>query len=167
MSAAQPWAAPGPPPATGRARTGWTAGRIVAIVIGSVLALAGLAMLAFGLFALVIDQTQRDNDGYLTSGRQQFTTAGVALTSDNIELYDVGTDFLGKVLIRGTSGNANRPLFLGIGPTNQVNAYLANVPYSTVNDFSNGNSAGHQPCAGHRRPRCQGAPRSRTSGWRR
>ncbi|MGZ4617783.1 MAG: hypothetical protein ACXV3F_03460 [Frankiaceae bacterium] len=157
MSAAQPWATPGPPPATGRARTGWTAGRVVAIVIGSVLALAGLAILAFGLFALVIDQTQRDNDGYLTSGRQQFATAGVALTSDNIELYDVGTDFLGKVLIRGTS--ANRQLFLGIGPTNQVNAYLANVPYSTVTDFSNGNTqvTNHAPATS--RPLLPGQPR--------
>ena len=90
------------------------------------------------------DQTQRDN-GYLTSGRSQFTTAGVAITSDNIELYDVGTDSLGKVLIRATSSDSGRPLFLGIGPTSQVNAYLANVPYSTVNDFSNGNSRGHQP----------------------
>ena len=162
MSAApQPWAAPGAPPATGRARTGWSAGRIIAIVIGSVLALVGLGMLLFGAFALVIDQTQRDNDGYLTSGHEQFTTAGVALTSDNIELYDLG-DFLGKVLIRGTSGNATKPLFVGIGPTNQVNAYLANVPYSTVTDFSNGNSqvTNHAPATS--RPQLPGQPGQQT-----
>src|SRR5512138_2176947 len=82
MSAApQPWVAPGASPPTGRARTGWTAWRIVAIIIGSVLALVGLGLLAAGAFFLVIDQTQRDNDGYLTSNHEQFTTAGVALTS--------------------------------------------------------------------------------------
>ena len=110
------------------------------MVIGSFLALVSLGMLAIGVVALVADQTQRDN-GYLTSGQSQFTTAGVAITSDNIELYDVGKDLLGKVLIRATSSDSGKPLFLGIGPTSQVNAYLANVPYSTVNDFSNGNSA--------------------------
>ena len=139
-AAPQPWVSPGPPPPTGRARTGWTAGRIVSVVIGSILALVSFGMLAIGVLALVADQTQRDN-GYLTSSQAQFTTAGVAITSDNIELYDVGTDLLGKILIRATSSDSGRPLFLGIGPTSQVNAYLANVPYSTVNDFSNGNSA--------------------------
>ncbi len=140
MSAApQPWAAPGPPPATGKARTGWTAGRIISIIVGSLLALVGVGMLAVGIIALVADQTQREN-GYLTSSQSQFTTSGVALTSENIKLYDVSSDILGKVLIRATSANA-RPLFLGIGPTAQVSAYLQRYSYSTVNDITNSNSA--------------------------
>jgi hypothetical protein len=46
----------------------WTAGRIVLVILGSLAALLGAGLLAGGCGLLWADQTQRDDDGYLSTG---------------------------------------------------------------------------------------------------
>jgi hypothetical protein len=45
---------------------------------------------------------------------------------------------LDRVQIRATGADAARPVFIGIGPADQVAAYLAASPYDIVTDFSSG-----------------------------
>lgn len=130
----------GPP---GRA-TGWTAARIISVVIGSVLALISLGLLTGGGALLWADQTQRQ-DGYLTSSATTYSTRGFALASESIGLHTQGWDWasgvVGKVRIHVTAAGSSQPVFLGIAPTAAANRYLANVPYATVTNFGDDTSA--------------------------
>src|SRR5262249_19350122 len=69
-----PPAAPSRPQAAARP-SGWTGGRITALVIGVLLALVSLALLGGGGTALWADTTQRDTAGYLTTSAHEFATA--------------------------------------------------------------------------------------------
>jgi hypothetical protein len=134
-------AAPPVRPST-TARPPWSAGRITAIVVGVLLVLVSLASLGGGIYGLWADRTQRDG-GYVTSSEQQFSTAGSALVTKPTDLGSAGTGWLyapsvlDKVRIRVTpQGPAS--VFLGIGPTDAVDRYLAGVAQTTITDFWSG-----------------------------
>lgn len=116
------------------ALSGWTAGRVVALVAGSVLLLVSLALLAAG-GALTWADTVQLHSGYLTSGTTAYATNGYALASDRIDL-NVGWGLLdrlvGKVRIRIWPADPSRPLFAGIAPAADAERYLAGVSYTTV-----------------------------------
>jgi hypothetical protein len=61
------------------------------VVIGSIAALLGAAMLAGGGAILWADQTQRD-DGYLTSPRERFESSSYAIVSEPIDLVSSDPD---------------------------------------------------------------------------
>jgi hypothetical protein len=113
-------------PAAGAPAERWGAGRVIALVVGTVVTLIALALLAAGTTAVVYDQTQRDATGYLTTGPSTYATKTHAFVSDS---YRTGTDGIPRGLIgtvRITSVGA-RPVFLGIGPAHAVESYLAGV----------------------------------------
>src|SRR5512132_1767026 len=116
-----------------------SAGRVILIVLGSIGALFGLALLAGGGFLLWADRTQRE-DGYLTTQTERFATPTYALTRTRLEVDTDGTGWVlndswfGKVRIRGESPGANT-LFMGIGPEADVAKYLGNVDHASVQDI--------------------------------
>ena len=127
------------PPAAAEAAPGrhWSAGRIIAIVIGCILALVSLGLLVAGTAGVVIDQTQRDSDGFLMSPRERFATSTYALVSESTDV-DVDTpdwvvdDLIGTVRIQG---NGEKPLFLGIASEEDVAGYLDPVARAVVTDI--------------------------------
>lgn len=130
----------GPPPADqlppGGRRAGWTAGRVVSVVAGSLLGLIVLGLIAAGVAGLVWNGTQRD-DGYLTSSTVQFRSAGYAVSGDRVRVggdVDWGwqSSTLGKVRVRVTSSDPSRPIFVGIAATGDVFRYLSGVEWSRV-----------------------------------
>jgi len=141
-----PWAgAPMPgsvPPAGPRAgRTGWRAGRVVSVVIGSILVLASVGLISGGGFLLWAGQAHRQ-DGYLTTTANTFSTGGYALASDafNVPSQASGAfaSLVGKIRIRATAPNPAQPIFIGIAPAAAVARYLSGVPYATVSGFQPG-----------------------------
>ena len=118
----------------------WTAGRIASLAIGSLLVLISLCLLAAGGTGLWADRTQRD-DGYATTDVHHFATAGSALATKRTELGAAGFGWLyspgilGKVRIRVTPEGSAAPLFVGIGPSADVDRYLATVKHTVVSDF--------------------------------
>jgi hypothetical protein len=116
-------------------RRRWTAGRIVAIVAGSILALISLGLLAGGVGGIVIDQTQRD-EGFLMSPHQDFDTGTYALVSETL---DVGVEtpqwvidnLIGTVRIESESA---RPVFVGIASERDADRYLGGVRRAVVTD---------------------------------
>jgi hypothetical protein len=116
------------------ARSG-TARRTFLLISGGVsiaLALLLLASGATGLWQL----TKRDSSGFFTTNTTTLSTNSYAITSDTL---DVGPetprlfgDHLGTVQIRVTS---DKPVFVGIAPTNDVERYLARVNHQSVTDF--------------------------------
>ena len=119
---------------------GWTAGRSVSVVVGSVLALVALAVLIAGTALLVANRTMRD-DGFLSSGSQQLSSSGYAIVVGDVALDGPGADtamparVIGDVRVRATPGDAATPVFVGIGPAAEVDAYLSGVA-RTVPDAS-------------------------------
>ena len=142
----------GPPPVSGPELTkpsapgrGWTAGRIVSVVMGSSLGLVSLAVLAGGGVATWATNSQRDAAGYLTSGTHTFSTSTHAITSDGIDL-GTSTDWvtpskvLGTVRIRATAVNPSQQIFIGVAPQSQVQSYLAGVDHVVITDWVNDNT---------------------------
>jgi hypothetical protein len=113
-------------------------GRIAVIATGAVAALISTALIVGGLAALWGD-SQRDSDGYLTTDSQRFEAGGRALATENLDV-DLGdadwlaqTDDLGKLKVTAESRD-DRPVFVGLARTSDVEDYLAGVPHSTVDD---------------------------------
>jgi hypothetical protein len=138
-----PTALPGatPPRSAAASRaSGWTAGRIAALVIGTLLVLLSLALLGAGGTALWADRTQRDG-GYVTTDVHEFSTSGAALATVSTELGSAGVGWLyapgllDQVRIRVTPASAGPPLFVGIGPSTEVDRYLAGVSHTVITEF--------------------------------
>jgi hypothetical protein len=145
---AGPVAAPPRPEAAARP-SGWTAGRITALVIGVLLALVALVFLGSGGTVLWADRTQRDA-GYVTTDVHEFSTTGSALTTVPTHLGSAGAGWfyapslLDKVRIRVAPVSSSSALFVGIGPSAAVDRYLVGVSHTVISDFwANGVEATH------------------------
>jgi hypothetical protein len=120
-------------------RSGWTGPRIASVVIGSVLAVAGLGALGAGGTAMWYDH-HRDG-GYIVSTVETRHTDGYAITSDRIELgapssgWQWTRDLIGTVRIRVTGTGAEVGTFVGIAPTDQADRYLNGVPHTVLRDL--------------------------------
>jgi hypothetical protein len=119
------------------AREGGGAGRVVLIVLGSIAAVLAFGLLAGGCALVAIDQTQRDDDGFLMSPSEDFRTPTYAIVSESADIETGGAEwaldaFLGTVRIRSES---ERPVFVGIGPATEVDRYLEGVEHDVVTDL--------------------------------
>jgi hypothetical protein len=127
---------------TGKAAThsGWSAGRVAALALGTLLGLLALTLIGAGGTALWADRTQRDG-GFVTTDLHEFSTSGSALVTDETELGGAGVSWLygpgvlGKVRIRVTPRDAGSRLFVGIGRSGDVNRYLAGVDRTVISKF--------------------------------
>jgi hypothetical protein len=119
------------------------AGRIALIVIGSLLALIGFGMFAGGAALGIFAATQRDDAGYFTTSTQRYDTTTSAVTSQEIDLgAEPGPRWFADrdwatVRLR-VDGIATDEVFVGIGPTADVERYLLDVPHDAVTDLSFG-----------------------------
>ena len=120
--------------------SGWTAGRVTAIVIGAALVLLSLALLGAGGTALWADRTQRDG-GYVTTASRRFSTSGSALATVSTELGSAGIGWLyapsalDKVRIRSHAVEPRPAMFVGIGPSTDVDRYLTGVHRTVIQEF--------------------------------
>ena len=119
--------------------TRWGAGRVLALVLGSILALTSLGLLTGGGALLVVDGVARDDDGYLMSSSKTLTSPGYAVVSESVELAQ-GTGvtipperWLGSLKVEVTAPSATTT-FVGVARSRDVTAYLAGVAHSTVID---------------------------------
>jgi hypothetical protein len=127
-----------PPSDTGK--TGWTAGRVVVLVLGSIAALLGVALVLGGVALILAHASGRDSDGYYTTGTERLATGTHALTAEDIDLGSWGADavpkdVLGHVRVRAERPGG-RPVFVGIGPQGEVDAYLRGVAHAEVTDLN-------------------------------
>ena len=126
---------PGGPPRTGR---------VIALVIGAVLALPAVLMLVGGLALFVAYGTARDDDGYFTATLDRVQSPTSAITAEDIDLdLDPGTpgwvvDWLETdVRLQVTGIDPSRDVFVGVGPEDQVDAYLAGVAHDQIDRIEN------------------------------
>ena len=133
-------------------------GRSIALVVtGSLASLFALGLLAIGTLAFV-GESQKDSDGYLSTHTHQFEGGTRALATENLDVdLDAGdfvldTEDLGKVRLEVESRN-DKPVFVGIARTSDVDNYLAGVSHTTVTDVDTSPfDADYDDHAGDRRP---------------
>ncbi|MFD7074595.1 hypothetical protein ACFU7D_04635 [Nocardioides sp. NPDC057577] len=119
-------------------RSRWTAGRVIAVVAGSVLLVISFGFIAGGA-ALTVASILRDSDGYLMTDVVAISTPGHAITSESISVetgpgVDVPERLIGDTRLVVTSAD-ERPLFVGIGRSEDIAAYLDGVRHSTIDGF--------------------------------
>ncbi|HET9323558.1 MAG TPA: DUF4389 domain-containing protein [Gaiellaceae bacterium] len=116
-------------------------GRIALLVLGCVLALIALASVAGGAFLGWAHLTYRNDDGFYATRHEPFRTDGYAIRSDDLDLGTEGPDWLfeegrlGTIRIDGENVEPGKRLFLGIGPADDVERYLAGADYDVVTDL--------------------------------
>jgi hypothetical protein len=130
--------APPPVPATGR-RPGWTAGRVVSLVVGSVLLFAAAGTLIGGGTLLRADRAQRDG-GYLSTPTGFVRSDGYAVTTEGFRLEGAGFDWavdnvLGRARIEVSPVGGSGPLFVGIAPTAAADGYLDGVAVASLENL--------------------------------
>ncbi len=111
--------------------------RVVLIVLGSILAIFAFGFLAGGCALVAVDQIQRDDDGFLMSPSEEFSSPAYAIVSESADIDTGGAEwvldsFLGTVRIRSES---DRPVFIGIAPEAQAAAYLRGIDRDVVTDL--------------------------------
>ena len=114
--------------------------RIASIIAASVAGLFSLGLLAAGALLLWGD-SQKDEQGYLSTASHRFHTDTAALATDNL---DLDLDGLGGVIDKDRYGTVrvqvdprtDKPLFVGIAPTRDVDRYLRNASHELVTDLS-------------------------------
>lgn len=117
---------------------GWSAGRVIAMVFASVGGLIGLALLLGGVAVIIAFAVGRDDDGYFTTDSERLESATYAITTQDIDLGADEIDWapdevLGEVRIRVDGGDT--PLFVGIGPDEDVDRYIGRVARGELTDF--------------------------------
>jgi len=127
-------------PAAPPVRRSWSGWRTLLVVVGALFAMVSVVLFAIGGVGLWA-QHQRDGDGYFTAGPERLSTSTYALSAPSLDIGGSGPDalytddFLGAVRIDFESKTPGTAVFVGIGPADEVAAYLNGVGHDEVADF--------------------------------
>ena len=131
--------APGGAPG-GRGTVRWGAGRVLTVVLASLLFLVGGGLLAGGATLGIAGGTLRNDQGFLMSptetlGTTSYAIASEPLTIDPGESGDwVPESVIGEFSVEATAP-AGQEIFIGVARTADAAAYLAGVEHATLEDI--------------------------------
>ena len=119
-------------------------GRLVALIVGCLLVVPGLAMAVGGAALAGVYAAARDDRGYVNASLDRLRSSSVAITAEGA---DFGSDSRGpdsvldsldvNLRLRATP-TGDQPVFVGIGRAAAVDAYLAGTAHDEVADVSGG-----------------------------
>jgi hypothetical protein len=111
------------------------------MIVGSLVALFGLAGVVGGAQLLSTHNSKTDKDGFYGSGFNSLETPAPALVSERLEVgADEGLDWLlrhgwlGSLRVTVT-GTSTKPVFVGIARQRDVDRYLRDVQFDKVTDL--------------------------------
>ena len=119
-------------------------GKVVALIVGILLVLPGIAMLLGGAGLTIAYGVARDDDGYFDFDLDRLQTPTAAIVSGDIDFFsepgepDWVIDFLDLDVRIAADSVDDGELFVGIGPTADVDAYLDGVAHDEVTDLDDG-----------------------------
>ena len=114
--------------------------KVVALAIGSILAVISVGLLVAGAALVLVHATQRDDDGYYTTTSQTFETDTYALTTEEIDL-GVGErgdlwspiESLGTARLEVDAGSGD-DVFVGVADARDAATYLAGTAHAVLVD---------------------------------
>jgi hypothetical protein len=124
------------PAGISRSQSGWTAGRILALLGGSVLVLCSLVLIGGGGYLLA---EATSDGGWVDLGHGTYRTDSYAVVTEPAD-WSSQTYVLGdvdKVRVRVTPTDATTPVFVGMAQPDAVERYLNAVQHVTVHGASN------------------------------
>jgi hypothetical protein len=105
--------------------------KVVSMILGVLLALVGVLSVVAGAFVLVVDRRYSDSSGFFSTATQTVGSSGFALTAPDINGQLAGgwerwglSHAQATVRVTGSS-KLPAPVFIGIGPTEQVSKYVS------------------------------------------
>jgi hypothetical protein len=109
-------------------------GNIAVVIVGAFLGLVGLGFLVGGGGLLWANETQRSSDGFFTTEDIRLSTDSYALTSADIDLGSQPGDWFpsGRLATVRLDVEGQSDVFVGIGPEDDVEAYLDDVARTEV-----------------------------------
>jgi hypothetical protein len=116
--------------------------KIVAIVFGALLGLLGFVLLISGVFLLGFSGILSDDSGFVQTSTRAVSTSGYAVVSPDLELNIGPNDWdwvpSGDELAFRIKASAidSGGVFVGIGPSSEVAAYLQGVAYDEVTNYA-------------------------------
>jgi len=112
--------------------------RVAAMIASGVLAVTSLGFLGTG-GALLWADSKADEQGYIATDTERFSTSTRALATENLDLDLGGPESLiddgelGKIRVQAES-NDGKPVFVGIARTDDVTDYLRGSSHALITD---------------------------------
>ncbi len=132
-----------------------SAGRIIGIVIGSLLGLMALGLLAGGAFLSIGYAIVTAGDGYFDADLERLSTATAAITTEEADLQadpgppDWVMDFMDvSVQIKATGAADAADTFIGIGSKSDVDAYLGDAARDEIREVRAGGDVRYRTIPG-------------------
>jgi hypothetical protein len=110
--------------------------RIAATVIGAFFAVMGFSALVAGAVLVTLESTQRDDSGFISLPATRLETSTAAIVTP-VELGSGADEILGTVRGQARAGGSG-PVFVGIGPADEVRQWLSTVAYDRVSNWGYG-----------------------------
>ncbi|HZN90563.1 MAG TPA: hypothetical protein VFB44_16410 [Thermoleophilaceae bacterium] len=141
-----------------------TGARVLLIVASAVAGLTSAVLITLGGLAF-LGEDQKDERGYLSTDSERFQTGTRALASESLDVDLDGVEGLidstglGDIRIE-VEPDSDKPVFVGIARTDEVDHYLRGVAHSAVVDVDvDPFEASYSPQAGRDRPEAPGGQR--------
>ena len=115
-------------------------GRIAVIVAGGLAAVLAIGLIAAGALAFWGD-SKKDDQGYLSTGKDHYAASTYALASDDLDIdldgagWAVDRDDLGDVRL-AVESRGEKPVFVGIARSSDVSDYLRGTSHTVVTDVN-------------------------------
>ena len=128
--------------------------RIVAIILGSLLALPSLAVFLGGGAVTVAYLVERDDDGYFDETLDRLSTATAAITTADVDFRsDPGPQWVLDLVdvslrLQVMSVDADTELFVGIGPQAAVDTFLSGVAHDEIRNINLGGDVRYRTVPG-------------------
>jgi hypothetical protein len=114
---------------------------VAGIVTGGIVALIALILLLAGGGLLWASTAKTDDNGWWTSSQHRYATSTRALTTQKLDIGDgsprwmLGSDHVADLRVRAAATDASTPVFVGVGPTRDVQHYLGRVARVELTDL--------------------------------
>ncbi len=111
------------------------AGKIIVGILSALIGIVAMGLIVGGIALSWAYGTQRDADGFLTSPNYDLVTSDYALVSGDVDLASHPGDWWpsGLADVRfDVQSNQGNDVFVGIGPSSDVDAYLGSVARDEV-----------------------------------